>query len=79
MKRKTLWIATDGGLVVGVFTSKKRAYAFCGEDVTLTKIMWNGFYHSEKPLDVVKKFFCTTPTPMVQSACTNQCSERRTK
>jgi len=51
MKRKTLWIATDGGLVVGVFPSKKRAYAFCGEDVTLTKLVWNGFYHSDKPLD----------------------------
>ena len=51
MKRKIFWIATENGKVVGIFPSKKRASMFCGEDVVLTKMIWNGFYHSEKPLD----------------------------
>jgi hypothetical protein len=51
VKRKTFWIALENGKVVGIFPSKKRAYTFCGEDVVLTKMIWNGYYHSEKPLD----------------------------
>lgn len=51
MKRKTLWVALEDGKMVGIFPSKKKAEAFCGEDAVLTKVVWNGFYHSEKPID----------------------------
>lgn len=52
-QRKVQWIATDKqGKVVGVFPTKKRAFAFFEEEtITITKLVWNGFYHSEKPLD----------------------------
>jgi hypothetical protein len=52
-RRKIQWVAKDrDGDVVGVFPSKKLAYTFHEEDkVTLTKMVWNGFYHSEKPLE----------------------------
>lgn len=51
MKRKVYWIAMEGDKVAGIFPSKRVAHAFCGEDVVLTKMVWNGHYHSEKPLD----------------------------
>jgi hypothetical protein len=51
-QRKVQWVAQDkDGKLVGVFTSRKRALKFCEEDVTLTKLTWNGYYHSEKPID----------------------------
>jgi len=51
MKRKVMWLAVEDGKVVGVFPTKKKAEMFCGESVELTKLVWNGYYHSEKPLD----------------------------
>jgi hypothetical protein len=52
-QRKVLWIATDKeGSVVGVFPTRKKAFVFFEEEtITLTKLIWNGYYHSEKPLD----------------------------
>jgi hypothetical protein len=49
--RKVIWVATQDGKMVGVFPTKKKAAVFFGEDVELTKLVWNGFYHSEKPLE----------------------------
>ena len=51
MKRKTYWIATQDGKVVGIFPTKKKAEQFCDDNVVLTKMIWNGFYYSEKPID----------------------------
>jgi hypothetical protein len=52
-QRKTQWIAQDKeGKVVGIFPTRKRAFSFFEEDtITLTKVIWNGYYHSEKALD----------------------------
>lgn len=44
-------MATENGKMVGIFPTKKRALALCAEDVVLTKLVWNGYYYSEKPLD----------------------------
>lgn len=51
--RKIFWLAQDkDNKCLGIFRSKKVAYNFCNEEeITLTKLVWNGFYHSEKPLD----------------------------
>jgi len=51
LKRKIFWMAVEDGKVIGVFPTKKKALVFCGEDATLTKMVWNGYYYSEKPLD----------------------------
>lgn len=52
-QRKVQWVATDGnGKVVGVFPTRKRAFQFFEEaSITLTKLVWNGYYHSESALD----------------------------
>jgi hypothetical protein len=51
--RKVQWVVRDkDGNLLGVFPNKKRISLFIeDEDITLTKLVWNGFYHSEKPLD----------------------------
>jgi hypothetical protein len=52
-QRKVQWVATDSeGKVVGVFPTRKRAFHFFDEtSITLSKLVWNGFYHSEKAID----------------------------
>lgn len=51
--RKIQWLVLDKkGNVLGVFPTRKKALAFFDElDINLTKLVWNGFYHSEKALD----------------------------
>lgn len=51
--RKVQWIAKDAeGKLLGIFPTRKKVFYFFGEDqVVLTKLVWNGFYHSEKPLE----------------------------
>jgi hypothetical protein len=51
--RKVMWVVQDKeGKLLGVFPTKKRVSTFIeSEDIIITKLVWNGFYHSEKPLD----------------------------
>jgi hypothetical protein len=51
--RKTFWIAkSSDGKTLGVFSTKKRAeYFLDGQDFTLEKLSWNGFYYSDKPIE----------------------------
>jgi hypothetical protein len=51
--RKIQWLVLDKkGNVLGVFPTRKKALTFFDElDINLTKLVWNGFYHSEGALD----------------------------
>lgn len=51
--RKIVWVVQNKeGTLLGVFPTKKRIASFIEEEnIIITKIVWNGFYHSEKPLD----------------------------
>jgi len=51
--RKIFWLVQDKqNKCLGICPSKRVAYSFFDEEeVTLTKLVWNGFYHSDKPLD----------------------------
>lgn len=66
--RKVQWIAQNGkGEILGVFPTKRKAFIFFEEDeIKLTKIVWNGYYHSEKPLqyDPYREGIVTLYEPM---------------
>lgn len=51
--RKVQWIVQDkSGKILGIYPTKKRAFTFNDEEsVNITKLTWNGFFHSEKPLE----------------------------
>jgi len=51
--RKVMWVAyAKDGKLLGVFPTKKRISTFIEEeDISVVKLVWNGFYYSEKPLE----------------------------
>ena len=53
LMRKIQWVVLDKkGNVLGIFSTRKKAFQFFDEsEINITKLIWNGFYHSEKALE----------------------------
>ena len=51
--RKILWaVHNKEGKFLGAFPTKKRLHFFIEEeDIIITKLIWNGVYYSENPLE----------------------------